>query len=353
MARKVASLGDIASTAGVSRMTVSYALRNHPKISLATRERVQRIAEELGYSPDAGLHFAMRQVRHAKTKELVPIAWINNDPEPDLWRKYPFLTPFREGAEARCRKLGYKLDEIWARAPGMTLRRISHILFSRGIRGVVLAPSLLNSVEHFRLDWKHFACVSFEKAVVAPRVHRVTPDYHYNITLALKMGRRLGYRRIGVLLSTHFIRRSHHSYRAAVSDFHSRVPAAERIPPLYFSLGVMGRSDPSKAASAEKWLKKFRPDLIICQHSGVPAWLSAMGHRVPEDMGVLHLALDDDVKDWAGIWQKKREIGAEAIELLVSLLQGHRYGLPETPHDTVISGCWKFGWTVRDLRQIG
>jgi LacI family transcriptional regulator len=343
-------LGDIATAAGVSRMTVSYALRNHPKISAATRQRVQRIARELCYAPDAEMHLAMRQIQKAKVKELLPIAWINNDPEPDLWQRYAYLTPFRKGAEARGRELGYKLEDIWARAPGMTLRRISSILFHRGIQGVILAPSLLNSIEHFRLDWKHFACVSFEKSVMAPRVHRITPDYLYNMTLALRMARRLGYRRIGVLLSTHFVRRSHHSYGAAVSDFHNRVPEAERIPPLFFSLGAAGRSDPRKAIAASQWLETHRPDVLICQHSAVPDWLQSLGYRVPEDIGVLHLAIDGDVEDWAGIWQKKNEIGGETVELLVSLMQRHRHGLPETPHDTVIPGCWKFGWTLRDLR---
>ena len=43
------SMQDIADAAGVSRMAVSYALRNNPKVPSETRERIKKIAERLGY----------------------------------------------------------------------------------------------------------------------------------------------------------------------------------------------------------------------------------------------------------------------------------------------------------------
>lgn len=48
-----ASAHDVAARAGVSRSTVSRALRNHPKLSQATIDRVRLAAEELGYHPNA------------------------------------------------------------------------------------------------------------------------------------------------------------------------------------------------------------------------------------------------------------------------------------------------------------
>ena len=50
-------------------------------------------------------------------------------------------------------------------------------------------------------------------------------------------------------------------------------------------------------------------------------WLNEAGYRVPEEIGIVHLALDDDVIDWAGIHSNKREIGATAVELVISSLQ--------------------------------
>ncbi len=44
-----ATLDDVARSAGVHRTTVSLALRNHPRIPQATRDRVKQIANDLGY----------------------------------------------------------------------------------------------------------------------------------------------------------------------------------------------------------------------------------------------------------------------------------------------------------------
>jgi len=45
------SIKDIAQTAGVSPSTVSRALSDHPRISAETKERIRRLAEEMGYTP--------------------------------------------------------------------------------------------------------------------------------------------------------------------------------------------------------------------------------------------------------------------------------------------------------------
>lgn len=47
------SLEKIANLAGVSATTVSVALRNRPGVNSATRERIVRIARDLGYAPNA------------------------------------------------------------------------------------------------------------------------------------------------------------------------------------------------------------------------------------------------------------------------------------------------------------
>jgi DNA-binding LacI/PurR family transcriptional regulator len=47
------SIKDIAKAAGVSHSTVSRVLSDHPRISLETKERIRRLATEMGYSPNA------------------------------------------------------------------------------------------------------------------------------------------------------------------------------------------------------------------------------------------------------------------------------------------------------------
>lgn len=53
MNERAVSIEDIAKIAGVSHSTVSRALRNSPLISLVTRQRIQELAREMNYIPNA------------------------------------------------------------------------------------------------------------------------------------------------------------------------------------------------------------------------------------------------------------------------------------------------------------
>ena len=67
---------DIADRVGLSRSAVSLALRNHPSIPEATRERVRQAAAELGYRRNplvAALMMQLRQPRHRATATLALI----------------------------------------------------------------------------------------------------------------------------------------------------------------------------------------------------------------------------------------------------------------------------------------
>src|SRR3954470_13866998 len=71
------TLADVAARAGVSTALASIVLRDVPGASAAARERVRRVAEELGYRPDSrarllrssrsrliGVVFAVQQAFH-------------------------------------------------------------------------------------------------------------------------------------------------------------------------------------------------------------------------------------------------------------------------------------------------
>ena len=53
MMRRAVSIQDIAQAAGVSHATVSRALRDNPLISVEVRGTIQRLASEMGYTPNA------------------------------------------------------------------------------------------------------------------------------------------------------------------------------------------------------------------------------------------------------------------------------------------------------------
>lgn len=81
------TMGDVARAAGVSRPLVSIVMRDAPGASDATRERILRIAAEMGYVPDArarklrqnssrliGISFELQQPFHGDMVEQVYIA---------------------------------------------------------------------------------------------------------------------------------------------------------------------------------------------------------------------------------------------------------------------------------------
>jgi LacI family transcriptional regulator len=335
------SLGAVAKAAKISKVAASFALRNRPGVSKATRERVLRIAKKIGYAPDARAALAMARIRGAKSKELLPLAWLNTNREKNAWHKYKFLSPYLEGARERALQLGYRLEEIWTQEPGMSMRRISQILYQRGIDGVIVTYP----ARHLRLRWDHLACVGIGGSLLAPRLHRVMTDSNFNLLLALKCLRRQGYRRIGICFENEVDRFSHHVLRSTAHHFINTSPRADQVPPLFYS----GRDSAEQANAARQlaaWFRRYRPQVIVGSTSYLLEWLKMAGARVPEDVGLVHLAKDDDVADWAGIHSHKKEFGATAAEWVIALLQRNELGVPKLGLDTLVRGKWCAGRTL-------
>ncbi|WLD59156.1 LacI family transcriptional regulator [Salinispirillum sp. LH 10-3-1] len=80
------SMADVARHAGVSESTVSRALNNNPAIKLATRQRIQQIAQTLGYKPNIGARNLRLQRSH-----IVAVV-INHDGATTQSLADPFMT---------------------------------------------------------------------------------------------------------------------------------------------------------------------------------------------------------------------------------------------------------------------
>ncbi|MBC2592828.1 LacI family DNA-binding transcriptional regulator [Ruficoccus amylovorans] len=366
--KKNVGLKDIAEATGYSRITVSCALRSSPKVKASTAAIIRKKASELGYVPDPRVSAVMASVRAAKKRYQEPLAWLNASPERWYWRDYKWLTPYMEGAQKECAALGYRLDDFWLYEPGMTEKRMSQILINRGIRGVIITPApTILGVSHLAFDWERLCGITFESALHSPRLHRVAPSYHYNLMLALKVLRLNGYRRIGLFMHNLENRRSQNTYLAALHYFQKDLPKHEQVRPLTFKSiwGLPNEIQFSKWAAEESqkpdqgnlrakplgmlrdWIAKEHPDAIVVQNQSIIEWLIELGLCVPNDIGVAHLALDDDCADWAGIWQNKRHIGAQAVRELITMLQTNQIGPPEIFHETLIRGNWRYGKTIK------
>ncbi|QYY37282.1 LacI family DNA-binding transcriptional regulator [Ruficoccus sp. ZRK36] len=329
----VVSLAKIAEAAGVSRMTVSLALRNSTRISTETKDRVHKIAKALKYKPDARITEHMVKVRASKHRSLMPIAWLDMNEDYGKWNTLDAINPYLDGASELCEKMGYQLQNFWLREPGMSVRRMSQILYSRGIQGVIAAPSSQHCLTYLRFQWDRFACVSFERGLEVPLLNRAVSDLYYNLMLALKVISRAGYKRIGIVYPNQLAVRSYHTIEAGALLYQSQLKRSERVPPL------LHRNRGVAEEGFIKWMKKYRPEVVGLAHQLVD-WVQEAGFSVPDEVGVVHLAVDNDCLDWAGIYSRKRQIGAMAANILIHQIQTHSFGIPEVPMETFVRGCW-------------
>jgi LacI family transcriptional regulator len=325
----------VAAKAGVSAMTVSRAFRNDPSIPEATRQRVRRLAAQMGYRPDPGVSQLMARLRQSRLAASEPIAWLTTHPTASGWRNNPASLEYHHGAESQAAELGYKLEEFWLAAPGMTDRRMSDILRSRGIRGVLVAP-LFEAGRRIDLDWAQFAgatCGGF--SLLEPALHRAITHHLSAIRQACAALRELGYGRIGLAINQDLDRRSSGMWLASLLREQLVDAEADRVPPL-----VAGDWS---SANLMEWWRRYRPDVVISFFTALK-WMKAEGLRVPQDCGFALLNLE--APGVAGIDEHRADVGAAAVNLVVEQLQAHRLGLPARPKIVMTECTWVDGATA-------
>src|SRR5690554_1647561 len=103
------TIRDVAKAAGYSKSAVSLALRNHPSLPDATKNRIREAAERLGYRPDPTLR-ALAHYRYGNTATGAPvIAWLSNWPSRDQWKQGLWGEHFA-GAVHQAEQLGYRIE---------------------------------------------------------------------------------------------------------------------------------------------------------------------------------------------------------------------------------------------------
>lgn len=137
MKTKAISLGDIAKRIGVSRMTVSLALRDSHEVSEGMREKIHTAAHEMGYSRSPQMSHLMAEVARLRNGVMrETLAFVTTEPTKAGWKKYD-LEKFRV-MKAYAAEKGYNLEPWWLSNPKLPPERVNEILWSRGITGIVL-----------------------------------------------------------------------------------------------------------------------------------------------------------------------------------------------------------------------
>jgi DNA-binding LacI/PurR family transcriptional regulator len=333
---------DIARLAGVSHVTVSLALRNDPRITAATRDRVQTVAKRAGYQPDPHVAELMGRLRTGRRGAgAVVVAFLDFVHAHYGNKGSPTSRRFFTGAEARAQQLGYKLERLLVGADGLTLERVGEILKARNIRGVLLTPAT-HARERLVLDWARLAAVEFGRSLAQPILHRVCNHQAHTMRLVLESLTARGYRRCGICLTEGICARVDQTWPEAFL-YHSHLtrPGEAPLPPLIRPLW--------NEAEFAVWFRQHRPDAVVTIHPPVLEWLRKTGVKIPAKVGFALLDWSSEMGDVAGVDQNSETVGAAALELVAAQLTQHEYGVPPSPKTILIEGVWRDGDTVRAL----
>lgn len=332
--RKRVTLRDIAKELGVSHVTVSKALRNQSGASPELKARIRKKADEMGYQPDPMLA-ALSHYRKTSTTHPVQasLAWINTWPEPEQLREFKEFDLYWQGAEASAQRFGFRLQEF--QTAEIPLPRLHSILKARNIQGILIPPLADLTDEWMSFPWADFATVRLGRSTHYPETHFVTGAQTADTILAFNRSRELGYKRIGFVCEYLYMR----FFGVGFTWAQKQCPKDEQIPLL--SLKVEDSLEKQQRALG-KWIKKNHPDAILTDNSGMLEMLTNLGYRIPEDVGLATMSIHDTPID-AGINQKPFEIGRTAVRTLVSLINEHSFGIPETLNEILIEGNWVDG----------
>jgi len=192
-------------------------------------------------------------------------------------------------------------------------------------------------------NWEAFFPAASGFSLRAPRLHRVCCDYFQCASLALDRLHKLGYRRIGLALSSELDDRVSHLWYAAYL-LHQASRRTGKIP-------AMIQPAITKEALAA-WLRLHRPDVVLTAEdrwvAPIREWLHDLGLQVPADIGYASLDIVPACREVAGIDQRNVAIGRALVDLTVSLMNSPERGIPKRPSSVLIQGEWHPGTTVRE-----
>lgn len=303
------TLKDVAKRAGVSRSAVSRTFTDGASVSAKTRRKVEKAAQQLGYSPNA----LASSLTTGRTKLIGLVS--NNFHNPLFLEVFDLFTRLLQDRGLRPLLVNLT-DETDPQNSLSLLRQYS-------VDGVIVASSTLSS--EFALAF-HEARVpvvhSFGRITATPRIHIVGID---NVECGRMAARTLiarGYRRIGFLGGPHEAtstidrRRGFHEVLSVQPD----VEFTESFATAYsFDAGRAEMTELLKGRWAEAY---FCGDDVLS--IGALSAIADHGLSVPDDIGIIGLN-DMDMARWQNInlttiRQPIRQIIDSSIELVMATL---------------------------------
>lgn len=333
---------NIAALAGVHYSVVCRALRNHPSIPVVTRDRVMKIAEEIGYRPDPALS-ALAAYRNSLRPRTFQgqLAWLSSSDPGRKWSQIDVFAEYMKSAAAEAKRHGYNLQDFDLDSPSMTPRRLASIMKARNVNGILICPQPDHHTE-IDLPWDHFSAITLGHALQQPHLHVVSADHYRSTRRIFQELRQLGYQRIGLAIPSDLDTRVGGDFLSAyLLEQHTRPPESQLAP-------FLDTSTPSIDRFAA-WLNQYKPDALMTTNYYFPDYLVKLGQRIPEDLGVAILFKKIHGDDYAGIDQNAQRTAVVAMNILVSMVQHSERGAARLAQHIKVEGTWTEGWSVRRI----
>jgi LacI family transcriptional regulator len=326
---------DIARRFGCDKSTVSLALRNSPKISPRVRAKIHALSEEMGYRPDPALATLARQrwARHETGSGAALAYLIETKQNPvELQRRY------FDDAQAQARARGFHLVEFDLSAYP-SAEAAGRVLYNRGIRGLIIPQFPREAPELLGLAFDRFTLVNCSLGWLRTPFHVVAPDIFEGTRRVWQEAVARGYRRIGAAILRHDPPAVDDNSRLAgcYTAQLELVPEKQRIPFL--------RTGLEDKAAFLRWLKKYKPDVVIGFIAGVREWLEEDGWRIPRDIAFACLTAQESSSN-TGVTPQTHEIAEAAVDFLIAQMHENQWGAPKIQKMLLLEPQWHEGQTM-------
>jgi DNA-binding LacI/PurR family transcriptional regulator len=350
------TMRDIAKLVNMSGVAVSLALRKHPSIPQKTRERIEEVARQIGYRPDPALSALMVYRRGAKPVGYQGImALLNTHEQPEYTWSGPPYSLYLKGAQDRCAKLGYQLEEFRLKDLDWNFKRLSKILCSRNIQGVIVPPQQHPHahISTVNFDWKSFSAVAIGFSLVSPKLHVIMNAQHRSARLAVGKLRSLGYRRIACISDETLNMRTDSNFLGGYLVEQDRFPAACQVPLFRVNSPTL---DPSKDGECmqecRKWYSAHKPDAIL-DLSLHACYSRELQRTTQAKFGIASIDHHEAVDEIAGIDQNSLLVGRVAVDEVVAQILTNQRGVPAIPKNILIEGTWIDGVSAPRVTRTG
>jgi len=336
------TLKDVARETGFHITTISLALRGHPSIPPATRQRIEQKAQEMGYQRNPVFHALSRFRQQGRVRAPSPrIAYLENYGAGSGVARQQHLQGLLDGARRQAELLGYELEVLAVGGDDHDARSLSHHLRDHNITGIVIG-SFIPGFGEVALNWDDYAVAKIHSRHIEPNVTVVANDQLREVRMAFRHLRALGYQRIGLAVGRADEDASGHRHAAGYMMEVASIPAEHQVPPLLFPYNSTGEMLSGMIA---RWVRRNQIDVVLCNWISTKQVIENAGLKVPEDVACACLCLcgNPEPAGLAGVRPHLQLVGERAVSIVVTQLKTGQLGPPEVPSSIYVQSTWQDG----------